>query len=99
VSLGARGGKCAYCHYAGAAFGPDLTNPFDPARGLVNVRATVGGIRVKPGDPLGSLLFAKVGGSELPPGRGRPMPLHFPRLTAEEKQILRDWVSQGARDN
>jgi len=99
ISLGSRGGKCAYCHYAGASFGPDLTNPFHPARGLVNVRASFGGIRVKPGDPLGSLLFAKVGGSELSPGRGRPMPLHFLRLTAAENQILRGWIAQGARDN
>ena len=99
VSLGARGGKCAYCHYASAAFGPDLTRPFDPVRGLVNVRAGFGGIRVQPGDPAGSLLFAKVSGSELPPGRGRPMPLQFARLTAAEIQLLRDWVAQGAPDN
>ncbi|MCK5006168.1 MAG: hypothetical protein KAR73_02200 [Spirochaetales bacterium] len=33
------------------------------------------------------------------PELGPPMPLPFERLTAQEKQILRDWISEGAKNN
>ena len=99
VSLGSRGGKCAYCHYAGAASGPDLTDPFDPARGIVNIDSMFGGVRIVPGDPEASVLYTKVSGETLAPDLGRPMPLHFERLTSGEIQILRDWISEGAKDN
>jgi hypothetical protein len=99
VSLGSRGGKCAYCHYPGAASGPDLTDPLDSARGIVNINSRFGGVRIVPGDPEASVLFAKVRGGTLAPELGRPMPLHFERLTSEEIQILRDWISEGAQDN
>jgi hypothetical protein len=99
VSLGSRGGKCAYCHYPGAASGPDLTDPFDPARGLVNIASMFGGVRIVPGDPEASVLFVKVKGGEMAPGLGRPMPLHFDRLTSQEIQILRDWIAEGAKNN
>ena len=55
VSLGRRGGKCAYCHYSGAEYGPDLTRVFDPETGAVNVSADRGGVRIVPGDPDGSV--------------------------------------------
>ena len=99
VSLGSRGGKCAYCHYPGAAFGPDLTDLFDPQRGSVNVSSDFGGVRIVPGDPEASVLFTKVKGEPLPPNLGRPMPLHYERLTAEENQVLRDWIAEGAKNN
>jgi hypothetical protein len=99
VSLGRRGGKCAYCHYPGAAYGPDLTDLFDPQRGSVNITSMYGGPRIVPGDPEASELFIKVKGEPLPANFGRPMPLHYERLTDQEKQILRDWISEGAKDN
>jgi hypothetical protein len=99
VSLGSRGGKCAYCHYPEAAFGPDLTNLFDPERGSVNIASDFGGVRIVPGDPEASVLFTKVRGEPLAANLGRPMPLHYERLTVEEKQILRDWISEGAKNN
>jgi len=99
VSLGSRGGKCAYCHYPGAAFGPDLTDPFDPERGAVELPSAYGDVRVVPGDPDASLLFAKVIAVQLPPALGWPMPLHFQRLSESERQTLRDWIAQGAKDN
>jgi hypothetical protein len=99
VSLGSRGGKCAYCHHPGAPFGPDLTDPFDSARGSVNIASMFGGILIVPGDPEASVLFTKVRSEPLPQNLGRPMPLHFERLTALETQILRDWISEGAKDN
>jgi len=99
VSLGSRGGKCAYCHHPAAAFGPDLTDLFDSVRGSVNVASDFGGVRIVPGDPEASVLFTKVKGEPLPPTMGRSMPLHYQRLTAEEQQVLRDWVAEGAKNN
>ena len=99
VSLGSRGGKCAYCHYPGAAYGPDLTDLFDPQRGSVNIASAFGDIRIVPGDPQASVLFTKVKGGPLPPNLGRPMPLHYERLTAEEQQVLRGWIAEGAKNN
>jgi hypothetical protein len=99
VSLGSRGGKCAYCHYPGVAFGPDLTDLFDPERGSVNVASMFGDVRIVPWDPGASVLFTKVKGEPLPPNLGQPMPLHYERLTPEEKQTLRDWISEGAKNN
>jgi len=99
VSLGSRGGKCAYCHYPGAAYGPDLTDLFDQERGSVNITSDFGGVRIVPGDPEASVLFTKVKGEPLPPDLGRPMPLHFERLTPEETQTLRDWISEGGKNN
>lgn len=99
VSLGSRGGKCAYCHFPDAAFGPDLTDPFDASGGAVGIASVFGGVRVVPGEPEASVLFTKVMGEPLPPNLGRPMPLHFERLTPEEIQTLRDWISEGAKNN
>jgi hypothetical protein len=99
VSLGSRGGKCAYCHYPGAAFGPDLTDPFDPNRGAVNIDSVYEGMLIVPGDPEASVLFAKVDRAPLLPDLGLPMPLHIERLNSKEKQILRDWILEGAKDN
>ena len=99
ASLGSRGGKCSYCHYSGAASGPDLTNPFAADRGSVNTASDLGGIRIVPGDPDSSVLFLKVGDGPLPRSLGRPMPLHFERLTAQELQVLRDWIAEGAQEN
>jgi hypothetical protein len=99
VSLGSRGGKCAYCHYSGSSIGPDLVDPFSSPVGAVGVASMFGGVRIVPGDPEASVLFNKVKGEPLPSNLGRPMPLHIERLTSEEKQILRDWISEGARNN
>jgi hypothetical protein len=99
VSLGSRGGKCSYCHYPGADFGPDLTDPFHPERGAVGLPSAYGNVRVVPGDPEASLLFVKVEDAQLPPALGKPMPLHFERLTESELQTVRDWIAQGAKDN
>jgi hypothetical protein len=99
VSLGRRGGKCAYCHYPEAAFGPDLVDPFDPQAGAIETASMYGGVRIVPGEPEASVLFTKVKGDPLPANLGRPMPLHPERLTPEEQQTLRDWISEGAKNN
>ena len=76
-----------------------LTDLFDPQRGSVDIASDFGGVRIVPGDLEASVLFTKVKGEPLPSNLGRPMPLHFERLTPQEIQILRDWISEGAKDN
>jgi hypothetical protein len=79
-------------------FGPDLTAPFDPSGGAVGVASVYGGVRVVPGDPEASVLFTKVKDEPLPQNLGWPMPRQFERLTPEETQTLRDWISEGAKN-
>lgn len=98
VSLGSRGGKCSYCHYSGADFGPDLTDPFHPERGL-GLPSAYGDPRVVPGNPDASLLLVKVAALEMPEGLGKPMPLHFERLDPTELRILREWIARGAPED
>jgi hypothetical protein len=54
---------------------------------------------IVPGNSENSILFSKVARAPLPPDMGQPMPLHIERLSSQEKQILRDWISKGAKDN
>lgn len=97
-ALGAPGGKCAYCHYP-AGVAPDLSDPFDPVNGVVNVAAaTDGWTRVVPGDPDNSLLIVRVEATE-PTEAGDPMPKVYPRLTADEVQTVTQWILEGAREN
>lgn len=98
VSLGSRGGKCSYCHYPEADFGPDLTDPFHPERGI-GLPSAYGDPRVVPGNPEASLLYIKVATLRMPEGTGKPMPLHFERLDAAERRVLRDWITRGALDD
>lgn len=97
-ALGPPGGKCVYCHYP-AGVAPDLSNPFDPVNGAVNVAATTEGwTRVVPGDPDNSLLMVLVSATETTEA-GDPMPRVFPRLTADEVQTVTQWILEGARNN
>ena len=67
---------------------------------LVNVTpvnfpaAQDGLLRVDPGHPDKSLLFIKVDGP--PPQYGAPMPSGKPPLSADQIQLIRDWIAQGA---
>ena len=92
------------CHVSGAPGGD-----FQPPEGLtleagkshallVNVRAgEVDRLRVAPGDPDGSYLLAKV-----TPGAKiawHPMPLNRPALSEAERQLIRDWIAAGAKND
>ena len=62
----------------------------------VNFAAQQAGLlRVKAGDPSNSFLLIKLSGP--PPADGSPMPLGKPPLTAEQIQLIRDWITQGAQ--
>jgi len=95
--------KCNACHHPDNAVKVDLTRPFHPELGLINrPNSWINSSRpilVVPGDPEASVLFTKVKGEPLPPNLGRPMPLHYERLTAEENQVLRDWIAEGVKNN
>lgn len=99
VHLGRRIGKCSFCHTASSPFAPDLVNPFDSKRGVVNVAAGIGGVRVKPGDPDASVLFRKISEKPLPMELGAHMPRVFEPLTAAEIETLETWIREGALEN
>ena len=99
VSLGSRGGKCAYCHYPESQFGPDLSRPFDTERGAVGVAASRGGVRIVPGDPETSVLYLRVDPTKIPMHLQPLMPLHYERVTDAEASLIRRWISEGALDN
>jgi hypothetical protein len=82
-------GRCTSCHNSGApAAGLDLSDDqFDAIYKIV-------GDPVRPGDPLGSRLFNKVNCSE--PDSGSQMPLTGALLSTEEREMLYDWIEQGA---
>ena len=63
---------------------------------LVSVLSTVNAslLRVDPGHPETSFLITKLVGP--PPGEGSPMPLTGGPLPAEQIQLIRDWILQGA---
>ena len=65
---------------------------------LVNV-VSVGhapAVRIVPGDPAASVLWHKVSGS---PTYGLNMPPNGTTLSAEELQLIFDWIMQGAPNN
>lgn len=97
ANLGRSIGKCSYCHTATSPNAPDVVNAFGP-RGLVNVSSSFGGKRVVPGDPDNSTLVKKLA-ETVPASLGRKMPLNDPALTAEELELVRRWISEGALDN
>jgi hypothetical protein len=96
LHLGSRSGKCSFCHTPQSRFGPDVTRPWDPIRGLVGVASTHGGFRVVAGNPDASVLIKKVEGD---PSVGDRMPLHLPRVTEEELNLVKRWISAGAAND
>lgn len=93
------GGRCLDCHAQTGATpigiaigGLDLSTYGGLRRGGVN-----GGIDVViEGSPCASVLVQKVGPA---PPFGARMPLEGPALTERDRQLLVDWIAEGARDN
>ncbi len=97
--LGAPGGQCSYCHHPGGV-PPNLSDPFDPETGLVNVPALIGDrMRVLPGDPDQSFLITKVEATAHSDAIGYPMPMAYPPLTQAQVDIVRQWILEGAQNN
>lgn len=103
---------CTACHagsLAQSSGGLDLSG--DAYTALVNVTAQnfaatpsarpLGLLRVKPGDPEGSLLHHKLNTGTTPsPQYGEGMPLNAPGSVCQQvKDAVRDWIAGGALNN
>jgi len=100
VSLGSRGGRCAYCHHSDpGAYQPDLVDVFNPETGAVNVASYYGGLRIAPGDASSSVVYLRSSPTEIPPRLEPLMPQHYERLTPDELAAVREWIALGAQDN
>ena len=98
--LGSKGGKCSYCHFPGGLT-PNLANPFDPTLGAVGV-ASMNGAPLKiiePGNPDMSFLVTKVSPAAFPKTKGAPMPYNPERLSAEQVELFKQWIKEGAKNN
>jgi hypothetical protein len=95
-------GRCVLCHYKDTPNAPDLTDPFGP-RGLlfqgVGIEASYrSGIkRVEPGDPEASLLVHKIRAKEPSSDYGPEMPYSFDPLSRTQVELVRRWITEGAR--
>lgn len=92
--------SCAFngCHAGAApAAGLDLAAGASRA-GLVGIPSSevAGGVRVRPGDAAGSVLWCKVDPG-CPTRTGPPMPLGAAGLDAADRALLRRWIDSGAR--
>ncbi len=92
-------GPCATCHT------PAGSTPIGIAIGgfdMTNFESlSAGGTRssldiVVPGMPCDSVLLQKIGDA---PPFGARMPLEGAPLTPAERQLVSDWIAEGARDN
>jgi len=101
TTLGRNAGKCTWCHYDGSPVPPNLSDPFDPQTGIVNVPSILRPdmMRVAPGSPDESFVVIKVEDTELSPQYGAPMPRHYTPLTDDEVDVLRSWIAAGAPNN
>lgn len=92
-----RRGDCTNCH---SSDGLGLRQSGLDLRSYSTLRTGGGrsGVNiVKPGDPCTSILVQKI---EPGPPFGRRMPYNGPPyLSTTDIQLVRDWISEGARDN
>ena len=98
VSLGRAAGKCTYCQFPGNTHTVDVLDVFGTMvgkRSAYGMNGTPGTI-VIPGDPENSVLIKKLKGD---PSTGPLMPFVPPRVTAEEVEILKTWIEEGAQNN
>ncbi|HQV53368.1 MAG: hypothetical protein IPI00_12395 [Flavobacteriales bacterium] len=86
---------CWNCHPTMAELDLGVTEAYN---NLVNVPSVnhAPAIRVVPGDPAASVMWHKVSGS---PTYGLNMPPNGTTLSAEELQLIYDWIEQGAMNN
>lgn len=98
--LGARGGKCTYCHNSFGVQSPNLTNPFDPDTGAVGVPSLFDpdSMIIEPGNADASVLVQKVEATQSGPFGG-PMPPSYEPLDEDDVETVRAWIEAGAPDN
>ena len=82
-------GRCTSCHNFGSPSGGlDLTDE------NVDAIYKIVGDPVRPGDARASRLFNKINCSE--PDNGQQMPLSGNLLSTLERELIHDWIEQGA---
>jgi hypothetical protein len=87
---------CVGCH--GGSGGLLLTNASTSYANLVNVQAQTGCSdrkRVEPGSPNLSVLFLRLSGTTC----GDRMPQGGNAISTAHLNLIRDWISQGAKNN
>jgi hypothetical protein len=100
-----------FCHHTGGIIDLDLSKPFDPVHGLINranswhdAHDSPLEVLVKPGSPDDSFLIYKVSADPDPDtfdvtNNGDPMPLHVPRVTGDDLANVKQWISDGAKND
>jgi hypothetical protein len=96
--------SCNYCHHQGNATGVDLTHPFDPTTGIVgranSWTSASAKLVVDPGNLTNSFLIHKLEREDLDAHiEGNRMPWNIERLTADEIAAIRQWITDGAKDD
>jgi hypothetical protein len=98
--------SCNDCHHTGSAIGYDFTKPFDAATGIVgraNSWVPNGSTQTKvvdPGNVANSFIITKVTRTDLDPHiDGNPMPQHLAPLTQAELDAVRQWITDGAKND
>lgn len=89
---------CVTCHYEGSPTPPDLTHPFDPIVGIINVASVFRSDLdlVEPGDPDQSFLMRKLDAIGASSEVGAPMPYGYRPLSEPDVDVLREWIAKGA---
>lgn len=89
---------CVMCHLPGAAQGGHSLYP-DARKSMVNVPSAQSPLLlVKPGDPQASYSYLKLTGEHLAAGgSGEKMPFPDGTLAAEQIDLVRRWIEEGAR--
>jgi hypothetical protein len=94
------------CHTAQSAIGYDLTNPFDPALGIINrpnswvPNGSKQTLIVEPGNVDNSFLVTKVERTDLDAHvDGSPMPFVVAPLDALQLDAVERWISDGAQND
>lgn len=92
---------CVSCHYEGSPTPPDLSNPFDPVAGVVNVKSVFRADLdlVEPGDPDQSFLMRKLDALSATSETGAPMPYGYRPFSEHEVEVLREWIARGAAND
>ena len=72
--------------------GLDLTSHAKLMAGGANSAADI----VIPGQPCSSRLLQKLGAA---PPSGSPMPLDLPALSQKKRNLIHDWIAEGAKNN
>lgn len=93
--------QCATCHMTGSEPGGMKLYPSAAHQSLVAVASVESPLqRVAPGEPDKSYLLHKLQGTHLNVGgQGVQMPFGQPPLSEATREVIRQWIVQGALDN